>query len=232
MELLLILRALWRRRILVAVGAVLAIAFALKAAGGGVAPSAMAETRVVLDTPQSQLTSSAPAGAETLPWRAALLADLLGAEPARRRVAGEARVPLERLAVVDPDLIAPALPASLPIAASKAAAPTPEPYVLSAYADGVLPIVAIQAQAPDRAGAARLAQAAVSALQASAAPPDARKLQGLVVRRVDPIKTRSIPPGNGRMNALVVAIALFGMWCTAVVLVPRGRKILARPAVQ
>jgi hypothetical protein len=229
---MLILRALWRQRIMVAVGAVLAIAFAVKAMGGAAASTGSAETRVVLDTPRSQLIDSAPAGADTLPWRATLLADLLGTAPSRRQIAGAARVPLAQLGVVAPDLLAPAVPASLPVAASDAAAPTPETYVVSAYADGVLPIISVTAQAPDRAASARLVQAAVGALQASAAPPTDHKLQGLIVRRVDPIKTHTIAGGHGRKKALIVAVVLFFAWCTAVAFAPTGRKILARAAVQ
>ena len=54
------------------------------------------------------------------------------------------------IAVSDLELTAPAAPASLPTAAIQSATMMLEPYVLTVHTDDVLPIVWIQATAPDR----------------------------------------------------------------------------------
>ena len=114
MEILRVVRLLWRRRVALALG--LLSAAALTLVGGRTEPtsSGVASTRVVLDTPKSQLVDSAPAGATSLGWRASLLAHLVASDGAQRQVAVRLGVPVDQLAVVDPLLAVPAVPASLP----------------------------------------------------------------------------------------------------------------------
>jgi hypothetical protein len=218
MEIVAVLRVLWRRRILVALGGLLAVAVAVTLAHPA-APSGWAKTRVALDTPKSQLVTDAPAGADGLPWRATLLATLLGADPARDQIAREARIPTDRLAVIDLELTAPPVPASLPRAATTAAAVATEPYVLTVHTDDVLPVVSIETTAPDRAGAVRLAGAAVHALQAGASPRSTRELQAFTVERIAAMESVEIP-GGGRMKMAAMAIFLFGLWCASLILIP------------
>jgi hypothetical protein len=223
MEVVAFLRLLWRRRIRLGVGAVVAIAVAVALGGSPVPPSGLAKTRVLIDTPRSELLTNAPRGMDTLYWRATLMAMLLGTEPARQQMARETHVSPDQLAVTDLELTAPANPAALPVAAIQAATVTPEPYVLRVYTDDVLPIVSIETAAPDRAGAARLAQAAVHALQAGAAPRDTQERQGLSVQQVSPIDAGEIPGGPGRTKMAAVAVVVFGLWCLGLKLWPRGR---------
>ena len=172
MELVAFLRVLWRRRILVGVGAILAVAVGFAVGGSPVPPSGLAKADVIVDTPQSALAAAAPRGFDTFYWRATLLAMLLGTDPARQQIARVTGVPEDQIAVTDLELTAPTVPAALPVAAVQAATTTAEPYVLTVSTNDVLPVVSIQAAAPDRAGAARLAAAAVSALQTGAPPRD------------------------------------------------------------
>ena len=111
-------RALWRRRILVSLGAVLAFAVAVKVGAGVSDGRALAKVGVLLDTPQSQLTNVDPPRVESLTWRANLLSLLLATEPARRQLAREAGIPAQQLAVVNSDLATPIVPASLPLTAA------------------------------------------------------------------------------------------------------------------
>lgn len=212
-------RALWRRRIFVSLGAVLAIATAAKFAAGTAAGGARAEVRVLLDTPQSQLINADPARVKSLPWRANLLSQLLGTEPARRQLAREAGIPAHQLAVVNSDLATPTVPASLPLAAANAAASPPEVYLLSVHSDATIPLISLEAQAPDRGAAARLAEAAAHALKISAAPADMPKAQSFIAEPVGPITTRSLPADHRTLLMLGMAIVLFGLWCAGVVLV-------------
>jgi hypothetical protein len=212
-------RTLWRRRIIVSLGAVLAIAAAAKFAAGSGDGGARAEVRVLLDTPQSQLINADPARVESLPWRATLLSQLLGTEPARRQIAGEAGIPANRLAVVNSDLATPILPAALSLTAAEAAAYPHEAYVLSVHSDATIPLISLEAQAPDRGAATRLAEAAAHALKISAAPADMPEARSFIAEPVGPITTRSLAAGHRTLLVLGVATFLFGLWCAGVMLV-------------
>jgi hypothetical protein len=220
MEVVAALRLLWRRRIRVGIGAVLALAVAVAVGRSPVPASGLAKTRVVVDTPRSQLVTGAPRGADTLYWRATLLAMRLGTDAARQQLARETQVPADKIAVTDVELTAPSVPASLPTAAVQAATVTPEPYVLTVDTNDVLPIVSIETTAPDRVGATRLAEAAVHALQAGASPGDTAAAQGLSIQQVSPIVARVIPGGPGRMKMALVAVVVFGLWCLCLLVGP------------
>jgi hypothetical protein len=218
--------ARWWRRIFVSLGIVLAIAAAAKLAGGTGDSRASAEVRMLLDTPQSQLVNADPAGVETLPWRANLLSQLLGTELARQQIARGAAIPVDQLAVVDPDLATPAVPAPLPLAAAEAGVNPREVYLLSVHSDALIPLISLEAQAPDRGAAARLAEAAAHTLKISAAPADMPGARSFIAEPVGPITTRSLPADHrtllmlgGTLVMLGVAIVLFGLWCAGVVLV-------------
>jgi len=220
MEVVALLRLLWRRRIPIAVGAVVAAAIAVTFGRSPGVSSGVAETRVVLDTPQSQLVTDDPRGAPTLAWRATLLAMLLGTDRVRAQLARETQISPDQLAVTDFELTAPSIPASLPRAAIEAANVTTEPYGLIVRTDGELPVVSMVTSAPDRAGAARLAQAAVRALQAGAPAQNTEELQGLTLQQAGPIEAREIPGGSGLVKMAALAVVLFGLWCTALIAGP------------
>ena len=226
MEVVAVLRLLWRRRLLVVLGALLAAGAGLLVGGSPVPDSGFAATRVAIDTPRSQLVTAAPLGSDSLPWRATLLATLLGTESARERVARDAGIRTDELAMVELELTAPPVAASLPRAAVKASNATTEPYVLTVHTDDVLPIIEIETRAPDRAGAARLAAAAVEALQAGASPRDTPELQGLSIERISAIEAIVIPGGAGRKRLAAVAMVVFVLWCSALTLIPAIRSAL------
>jgi len=222
MEILHVLRTLRRRRVAVALG-VLATAAVLLAAGRG-APVAtgVAYTRLALDTPRSQLIHADPTGADTLGWRASLLAHLVATDATTRAVARRAGIPAGQLAVVDPTLAVPAVPASLPKGVADATAAVTAPYVLSAFEpDGSLPIIAIQTAAPDRDGAARLARAAASVLASEGSPAGPPGVQPFVVQRVAPVHATTVRAGGGRFRSTVMAAFVLGAWCAGVALAPR-----------
>jgi len=148
MELVALLRILWRRRVYVALGLVLALAVGFAASRGETRQLGIASTRVVIDTVDSQLVDAEPVGADTLAWRAALLGDLMGSDAGRPRIAYSMGIPEKDLAVVAPHLNEP--PKNTPAArrAAEAGAITTQPYVVAIQADGPLPIIDIDATAP------------------------------------------------------------------------------------
>ena len=135
MELLPLLRWVWRRR-LVLVGALVASVAAFVALGGSrssATASAVAWTQVTLDTPRSQLVAAAPAGAETLSWRASLLTHLMATDASTRELAQRLGVTQNELAVVDLSFAAPIVQTSMAVASAQAASLVPAPYSLGVF---------------------------------------------------------------------------------------------------
>jgi uncharacterized protein involved in exopolysaccharide biosynthesis len=217
-----ILRALWRRRFLVLVGAVAAVALGVIAAGGETTRSGTASTRVVVDTEKSELIYQNPYGHDTLHWRADLLADLLASGPLREQVATEAGIKAKELAVVLPPLAVPVIPSTLPSRASKVANPTSDEYILTVHVDEVAPIISIEAAAPSRGAAARLAGAASAALQQTGTPTEVRPgIQGLAVESVGPVQSKEIVNKPKLVLGFALVVCLFCAWCGAIALGPR-----------
>ncbi len=219
MEIQRLLRVLWRRRVLVGVGVVLSIVATVKLTGGPGEAHGVAQAQVLLDTSRSQLIDAFPALAESMSERANFLAKLLETEPARRRIADRIGVPANELAVVDSQLVAPIVPASLPETAAEVAGVT-EPYVLKLRTDALAPLISIKAQAPEPAAAAALARAAIDALDATIGSADVPASQVFVVDRVRPVTARVLGAGGSPETTVAAAVALFGLWCVALALIP------------
>jgi hypothetical protein len=221
-ELVPFLRLLARRPMLVAIGMVVAIAIGVLAAGGKTKESGTASGRVVLDTAKSQLIYGDPSGGDTLGWRGVLLAELAGSRPVTDRISNELGIRRNQLVVVYPDLAEPVMPATLPSRAAQAARATPEKYVLTVRFDEVLPIISLDAQAPDRAAAARLVEAATGGLKAvGTSEPVSPQIQGLVVEKVGPVRSTAVLDRPQPLLGVALAVILFGLWCAGVALVPR-----------
>jgi hypothetical protein len=218
------LRRLWRRRIQVAIGAVVAVAIAFALGGSAVPRSAVGATRVLIDTPRSDLVAVSSRGMDSLSWRATLLAMLLGTETAHDQLAREMGVAVGQVAVVDQELTTAANPAALPVAALLSASETPEPYVLKVATDDSLPIVSIQTSAADRTAAARLAAAAVHVLESGASPRDTPDLQGLRFEQIDPVTAVEIAGRQGRTKTAMTAVFVFCVWCIALLFWPGRRE--------
>lgn len=248
MELLPLIRAFWRRRLLL--GAGILVATVVMVGLGGTKPVkttiAFGTTAVQLDTPQSEIVSAAPAGSDTLAWRADLLSHLMATASLTDAVAQRLGVKPYELGVVDPALVMPLDPTDTAEAATKVAT-TAAPYVLTTYIpDNIAPVIAIQAAAPTKTGAKRLAQAAVEVLQAQASgtgsytsdvitgtgPP---KLQPFVVDQVEPVHLRQVSSSSPPIKAIGGALFVLIAWWVGVLLVlPRmsrrfagGRRAMA-----
>lgn len=224
MELLAIARILWCRRLLVALGAVAVIALAVMVATGPASTTAVATTRVALDTERSQLVDGDPPGADTLIWRGQMLADLVASRPVADRIAREAGIPADQLFVVDPELSIPTIAGAIPRHAVEVAAVETEPYVLTVGWNVNVPIIGVTASAPDRAHAKRLANAAVDSLERSDTEVGSRRIQGFVVESIAPVEVEVTVSGRKRAIAVMMAVVLLGLWCAAIVV---GSSLLA-----
>jgi hypothetical protein len=221
-ELLGILRPLARRPILVLIGAVVALAVGLSAAGGETKTTGTASARLMLDTANSQLTHQAPPGADTLTWRSVLLAYQAGTRPLTERIAAELGIRRGELVVVYPDLANPYTPAALPARAAEMAAVIPEKYILSVDIDEIVPIISLAAEAPDRGAAARLVAAALRALEHAGTPAQLTPgIQGLSAEAMGPVRSKAVVDKPNPLLGVGIAIVLFGVWCAGVALLPR-----------
>jgi hypothetical protein len=234
MEILLILRVLWRRRLLLAAAACAAIAsFAALGGTRSVTQSgAIAWTRVALDTPRSQLVDSAPSGADTLTWRASLLAHLMATATSTDDLARRLGVSAQQVTVVDYGFLVPVLPSALPQAAAKSASLAVAPYTLTVVEDDVLPVISLAAEAADRASATRLADAAVAVLKSQASrggtfashiPTGGHgpTLQPFVVSQEAPVRVKEVTASSPPLKAIGASLFVFfvvfaGGWLLAI----------------
>lgn len=247
MELLPLLRWGWRRR-LVVVGALVASIAAFVGLGGnrssGATTTAVAWTQVTLDTPSSQLAAAAPAGAETLPWRASLLMHLMATDASTRALASRLGVTQDEVSVVDPSLSQPTIQTSMAAAAAKGASLAATPYTLLVFlADPGLPVISIEAGALTSSGAERLANAAVAVLKSQASPggrfssliptdadPRSRALQPFAIDQVAPVRVMQFPASTQSLKPIATALFVFVLCCIlgsrlARRVRPRGRAL-------
>ena len=230
MEIVALLRILWRRRLVVLVGLVLAFSIGLRMASATPTTSGIAWTTAVLDTKPSQVIAPASEGVETLGWRAELLGDLMLTEPSQRAIAKRLGLAPGDLAVIEPDLNVPASPTALPRRASEAAGTVAAPNVLTVTSNDQLATIMLLAAAPDPGSALRLADAAVDELResaaasAGAAPADGSILpQPYEVTRSAKIESDVVTSGGGRLTGAAAAIVIAALWCGATIMFPAPR---------
>jgi hypothetical protein len=227
-ELIAVIRLLWRRRLLVALGAVLAIGAAFMLGPSPTPPRGYAATRVLLDTSRSQLATDAPFGAETLAWRATLAAQTLATDGNRSTIAAGAGIRPEQFDITDIQLTIPTIPASLPRAATQAAYSSAKPYAIDVYTDDIVPMITISASAPDRESAVKLAESTIAALKSYTEAPANSERMALEVRTVSQIDSVAIPGGRGRKKMAAIAMILACMWIAGVALMPIALGALRR----
>lgn len=214
-----LLRALWRRRIAVGLGALLTIAVAVagvhRAAGGAVVASS--SVRVLVDTSRSLVVDAKARGSATIDSRARLLGGLMAEDSAKLEIARRAGLRPAELAIAGPGAGAPpgivtplaeqAIAAALPVA----------PYLVSVEVDPSLPILSITATAPSRGQATRLGRVASGALTSVArrAPGGSH---GMTIEPLGRPLVTVRAMGGGRAKALGGALAFFVLWCLGCVL--------------
>jgi hypothetical protein len=244
MELLVVFRGVWRRRIPLLAALVVTVAtfVGLGGAKPPITTAAEAWTRVAIDTHDSQLVTAAPAGAGTLAWRASLIAHLMATQSMTQQLAARLGVGSDKVGVVDPTLSKPLVSTDFASAAAKAAAADVlTPYVLNVYlADETVPVITLTAAAPDAAAAVKLAQAGAAVLESQAEASgkitsqvvtDAGVLgrQRFVVDQVAPVRWKLLHTTSLPRKATAGALFVLFAWCVGIVLVPKlARSMRAR----
>ncbi|MGH2942942.1 MAG: hypothetical protein ACRDLN_09265 [Solirubrobacteraceae bacterium] len=231
MEFINILRVLWRRRLLVALGAAgailigLALAFQVSFVPPGItsrhaAVPSVASARVLIDAPGQRAIDLGSELAATIALRAVLLADLLMTDEMHAAIARDAGMKPRQIAVLGPSAGPPPLPITTAVLSADAARVQRERYVLELLADGQDPIVSIRATGLNPVGGARLVDAAAKGLQdvlASGRRVDGRSLR---TQRLGPVTVRKVAVESRRPLALVAATIAFAFWCVAIVVLP------------
>jgi hypothetical protein len=194
--------------------------------------SGQATVRMVLDTTDSQLVAAAPKGADSLPRRAALLADTVSTEAGTAGVARAAGVPRETVAVLGPAAISdPVLASPLVSRVSAVVASQGPPYVVDVKADELTPIITIEAHAPDVSRATKLTTATAARLRSLLVKQDGTRSRGFVLETVAPLKTKQLTSKTRpeSLFMLVAAFATFACWCGCVVLATGVARRTRRP---
>jgi hypothetical protein len=220
-ELVAILRLLWDRRAIVALGGVLALAAALLAGSHG-SPgrtSGVGAVRLLLDTTDSQLVKNAPTEADSLPRRAVLLADLLATDGGTAILARSAGVPEEQVVVLGPSArIDPPVKSPLVTQAAAAASVADAPFAVKVFASERWPIITIEAGAPNARRARDLAAAAAASLRSLLVAADATQSRGFVLDTIAPPRSKQLTSASGRgLLVFSAALATFSLWCGCVV---------------
>jgi hypothetical protein len=226
-DLIAIFRDLWRLRrlvVLAGVAALLAavvVAFEVPSLESRRHEVGVATARILVDTPKSQVLKVAPKGSDTLGLRANVLANVMVEGVVRAAVAERIGLRPSQLQGVAESAAAPSV---APAPSSTTSATNPLAYVLKtrvvASTDGDLPIIEIEAQAPDAARAAKLANAAVEGfrdyLDSKAATEEVPDAERLRVSGLGAAQAGEVVHGPSPVIALVVALFVFGLGCAAI----------------
>jgi hypothetical protein len=213
MELVTILRDLWRRRTLVACAALIAVLAGLAVGYRMSFPPRLesrkyevgtATARILVDTPDSQVVAVAPKGSDTLGVRANLLASLMVDGVVKSAIARRAGIPDRELVAASSDDPKPSTGPRSNVLMTK---------VQTNTAGDELPIIEISAQSPTPAGAARLANAAIAGLRdyldstaALQKVPDARRLR---ISGLGGAQARLVVRGRTTIFAMIALIFVF-----------------------
>lgn len=232
MELAQALLLLWRRRLWVALGLVVAL-------GVGVISTRLlkqqvyseASTQLIVESPRAPLGN---AGAALTPFtsRASVFAELMATHPAVVEIAKAAGIPADQIVATGPASITGGAPVS------SAAAPDGKqpdvPYKLILDQDPTLPTVDVYARAPTTPQAIDLANAAVKGFDnylhtlegqtpiASGQRVEIHQLGGSIGGVVD--------PGASKKIAAVLVLLVLIVWCALILLVERVRASTPPPS--
>jgi hypothetical protein len=232
MELVHIATSLWRRKLLVAAGALFALLVAIHMLfqvtlwppglhrKGTRLGTASAE--VMIDAEDSALGDLRRA---TLPLvdRTAIFARFLGAGGVSRGIARAAGLPESQLAVIGPKLRIDGVPD--PESAQRALVEARHAqYLVQVQQGDDLPILTLYSQAPDKATARRLADATVVTLQRfltsyqdRAGVPASRRT---AFRPLGPAQASEVRVTGGAFLPVAAFLFLFGSWCFAILAWP------------
>lgn len=235
MEIVSILRVLWRHVLLVVPGGLIFVVAVLVGthrvaidpphliANQKISGHATGEVLLASpDAPSAAVTRGNDQGG-SMGLRAALLVDEAASDVTRREVARRAGIPASQLVVLGPAANPPQDPVPLAVAAASAAARSTARYSITADADGQVPIITIRASAPSVQAAARLVTAFSAAMGARAMAHRPHDVP-LSVEPLGPPVTKRFVSHARRSVTFAIALATMIVWLAMIVIIaPFGR---------
>jgi hypothetical protein len=213
------LKELWKRRLLVVLAVVVAVAAGVFALNRGDSPSgseARGSSEVLVDSAQSPIAGS-KRDVTGLIVRAGVFARLMAGGDIVREIASEAGVPADQIEVVGPQPFPEEVPG--------AEAPETRPYQLAFTEVSELPIVAVSTKAPTVDEARALAAAAPEALrrliqnvQHHQDTPDRERVE---LRELGPAQAAAVGSGSGAKIAALVIIVVLALGLLLILGIPR-----------
>jgi hypothetical protein len=238
-----VLRDLWRLRVFVALVAMVAIVAAILTTCRVALPGkiesrqyqvGVATTRVLVDTPSSQVVAVSPKGSDTLGVRATLMASLMVDGVIKDLIARRAGLSSEELVGIAKDAEDGVEPVETPPGHDANVLRT---SVLQDTEGKQLPIIQIETQAVDAPHAAKLADAAVEGLRdylatqaAKQQVPDAHRLR---VNGLGAAQAGEVTRGPGVVLGLVAGLFVFAFGCAlllGVIALVRNLRMPEEPA--
>lgn len=229
MDIASILNELWRRRIWVGVGILVAgvlamsVVFKLPSFEKKSTVTSAASTDVLVDTRRSALGSIA-IDVDELTTRAAVYARMVGTTAVKKRIAELAGAPAEQIAVFDTSLGTPA-PSPGDVSPVTPTPPSPGGLQIVASTQEAGPAIKLEALAPTPTAAKQLADAAAAALisyvagvQEQRAIPAAERV---VLRQLGSPEAVFHIAGPDYAKAIAAFIGAFLAWCLLVLVVSR-----------
>jgi hypothetical protein len=223
-ELIAILRLLWRRRLFIALAAVVAAGCGMVLGGGATQIAGIGSSRLVVNTPQSQVVDASSTNKQTLVNHAPMVADLLATAGPREQIADLMGIPAKQLSVVDKRLTSPNVGTPLPTGAADGALATGAQYslLLNPY-QGPVPIVEFDVQAPTVAGARRLLNAAATVLENTVNIAKPGPDGNLRVSVISQPHVHQIEHGPRKIYKIAGTFVVFVLLSTIVLLLPQRR---------
>jgi hypothetical protein len=229
MEIVSILRALRRHWLLLVPGFALSVfvglsvlydvslkppSMASRQTTGGVATGR--ELLTALDAPVFKLDPRANISSSLLS-RAIMLSDLAATDGLRRDIARRSGIDVGELAILGPASGKPEIEVPIAVESTAAAALQHEPYFVKVTTGAQLPVISVQASAPDEAAAGRLVDAVRDAMRdAIADRTHGKAVVGM--ESLGPTTHRTIVNAPKKPVAVIAVVVLFSLWCAGVVL--------------
>ncbi len=232
MQIVSILRLLWRRRLLVLMGFAFALPVGLLLSydvQGGVPPTfesrqyktGIASAAALVDSNKSQVVDlGGGTDAAQLSLRARLLANLMATSPLREQIAQAANVRPEWFIAHRPPEGGPATLRTPEGPGAAISESDRRATVLRLHVNETLPIITAEVEAPDAPTAKRVATASITELRnylatvAAGKIPDGRKL---VVTPLGQARSATETRGRAPLLGVLLFILVFGTWCASIV---------------
>ena len=205
--------------LLVAVSVLALVATVVASRKTRAVPTGAATAQLLVDSPQSAL-ANLKQNTAPLSTRAGVFAEFMASNDVRAAIAQQAHVPVSQIVASGPFDDPSTAPSGAAAPDPATGAVGPKPYILTYVAQETAPIVTVYAQAPLAAQAAKLADAAVSGVQAYVTKLQNQgqlpMRQRVIIRGLCSAQAGTVG-GKAKMPLLVVAfIAVLGLGCFSI----------------